>query len=430
MQRKPARKSRLSVSGSAPKSAPGTIHEHPALALSLALNELNTVGFNAGLFRDLAERRARAWMVKENLLNAGMQIACDRANELARAGAPLEQQLAALTEGTDRMNDPPPSNEPPEYISVLRDILDSGRRVCERARAALRAGGAKGLDAATQPNAAGQPRSVELHTKLREAERVFSNLSVGVGDPRFVIDEDAARMADLGKWFARTRDELGAVLETRGLDAPAPTPTVSVSPDLLDRLQRAAAAVDPGAIDRAAERAAVKAVEAMETRDDTGIGGTDTDWKDVQGRLFAKRDRGEPYTSLRKLSDELNCSDATIRKAIDDSETLQGWRARSTGPRAAPRATDLGAVVRGNARQATEPAPDDVLPDDDVDATMARLIDQAKPAERAKLNALDDAGRRALVATCQSQNLDDEPSPLEPDKPGVRPRKVKQHKRA
>ena len=112
MQRKPARKSRLSVSGSAPKSAPGTIHEHPALALSLALNELNTVGFNAGLFRDLAERRARAWMVKENLLNAGMQIAQTPTNS-PRAGAPLEQHWRQLTEGTDRMNDPPhPTNRP------------------------------------------------------------------------------------------------------------------------------------------------------------------------------------------------------------------------------------------------------------------------------------------------------------------------------
>ncbi|MBL9031171.1 MAG: hypothetical protein JNM80_05640, partial [Phycisphaerae bacterium] len=37
------------------------------------------------------------------------------------------------------------------------------------------------------------------------------------------------------------------VLARRGLDTPAPTPTVSVSPDLLDLLQRAAAAVDPGA---------------------------------------------------------------------------------------------------------------------------------------------------------------------------------------
>ncbi len=42
------------------------------------------------------------------------------------------------------------------------------------------------------------------------------------------------------------------------VSAVPPTPTVSVSPDLLDRLQRAAAAVDPGAIDRVAERAAEK----------------------------------------------------------------------------------------------------------------------------------------------------------------------------
>jgi hypothetical protein len=161
-----------------------------------------------------------------------------------------------------------------------------------------------------------------------------------------------------------------------------------------------------------------------------GIGGTDTDWGEVQGRLLTKWERAEPYTSLRKLAVELGCSDATIRKAIEQSDTLKGWKARSMGPKAAPKATDLGAVVRDNTRQTTEPGPDQVLPDDDVDATMARLIDQARPDERAKLNALDDAGRRALVATYLSQNLDDEPSPLKPDKPGDRPGKVKQYKRA
>ncbi len=208
----------------------------------------------------------------------------------------------------------------------------------------------------------------------------------------------------------------------------------NVNPDPVDgwvnRDTTPAAHGNHDAIDRAAERAAAKAVEAMETRDAPGIGGTDTDWKDVQGLLLAKRDRDEPYTSLRKLCRELKCSDATIRKAIDKSATLKGWQARSAGAKAAPKATDLGAVVRDNARQTTEPAPDDLLPDDDIQATMARLIDQAKPDERAKLNALDDAGRRALVATYQSQNLDDELSPLEPDKPGARPRKVLQHKRA
>lgn len=186
----------------------------------------------------------------------------------------------------------------------------------------------------------------------------------------------------------------------------------------------------------AGERIRAKAAQATDgvsvapeptARDDIGA---DADWESVQGCLLAKRERREPYTSLRMLANEFACSDATIRKAIDRSETLRGWRARSAEPKAACKATDLGAVVRDNTRQTTEPAPENVLPDDDVDATMARLIDQAKPDERAKLNALDDAGRRALVATYQSQNLDDEPSPLKPDKPGERPRKVKQHKRA
>ena len=61
---------------------------------------------------------------------------------------------------------------------------------------------------------------------------------------------------------------------------------------------------------------------------------------------------------------------------------------------------------------------------------MARLIDQARPDERAKLNALDNAGRRELVAMYQSQNLDDEPSPLARNKPGDWPLKVRQHKQA
>lgn len=157
---------------------------------------------------------------------------------------------------------------------------------------------------------------------------------------------------------------------------------------------------------------------------------SETDWHDIQKRLLAKRDRGEPFSSLRLLANELGCSDATIRKAIKKSDILQGWKKRSEGPKASPKAVSLSGVVGDSAPRSTEPAPDDVLSDDDVDATMARLINQARPDERAQLNALDEAGRRALVAQCQSQMLDDEPSPLKPDTPGERPRKVMHHKRA
>jgi len=154
-------------------------------------------------------------------------------------------------------------------------------------------------------------------------------------------------------------------------------------------------------------------------------------WKHVQGQLLAKQDRGEPYSSLLTLSDELGCVSGTIRKAIKNSVTLKGWRARSAGPKAAPKATSLSDAVTAERQQTSEPAPDDVLPDDDVDNLMARLIDQAKtPEQRAELNALNAAGRRELAAAFVAQNLDNEPSPLAPDKPGQRPKTVRQYKRA
>lgn len=209
-----------------------------------------------------------------------------------------------------------------------------------------------------------------------------------------------------------------------------PESGLSASTERLGLLQRRAPAVGSEQVEGAADAPTEKVTTAKGARDNFGIVGAGADWEIIQARLLAKRDRREPYTSCRALSKELKCSDATIRKAIGQSETLKGWKARSRGPKAAPKATDLSAAVRDNTRQTTEPAPDDVLPDDDVDAVMARLINHASPEDRAKLNALDDASRRELVATYHSHNLDNEPSPLEPDKPGERPRKVKQHKRA
>jgi hypothetical protein len=157
---------------------------------------------------------------------------------------------------------------------------------------------------------------------------------------------------------------------------------------------------------------------------------TTTDWNDIQGKLLAKREHGEPYTSLRSLAEEFGCSDATIRKAIDKSETLSRWQAENLGSKAAPKATDLGAVVKDNTRQTTEPAPDEVVPDDEVDNIMAILMDKAKPGERAALNAMNPDERRELARAFQAQNRDDEPSPLDPDREGGGSNRVRQHKRA
>lgn len=163
----------------------------------------------------------------------------------------------------------------------------------------------------------------------------------------------------------------------------------------------------------------------------TGAGsGTNTEWKDIQARLIAKRDRGEPYAPVRDLAKELKCSDSTIRKAIKASEALRGWQKRHSGPKAAPKAIALDEVVTSNAQQATEPAPADLLTRDDEAALWARLLDRADPASRAQLNAMGDSERRALVQSVYEQDLDGEPSPLDSDQPGKRPRRVTHPKRA
>lgn len=187
--------------------------EHPALTLFGALNGLHVTCSNAGAFRLLADTRRKKEEAREQILN----LRANAANARSRAGADAAEVAREFAQ-LDKLATSPPTPELTESMEPLRRGLATGREWCERARAALRAGGAKGLDAATQPNAAGQARSIELHTRLGELERAFVGLEVGLADPRIIILKEVERMADLGVWFGRTRDELRAVIELRGVD--------------------------------------------------------------------------------------------------------------------------------------------------------------------------------------------------------------------
>jgi hypothetical protein len=125
------------------------------------------------------------------------------------------------------------------------------------------------------------------------------------------------------------------------------------------------------------------------------------DWNVVQGKLLAKRERGEKFSSYRTLAEELGCSTATIRKAIKKSESLRGWAARARNP--APRAGPLNERQVDDAVQSREPDPADQLPKDEVDSIMARLIDMAKPEERAALEAMDTEQRREMAKAYADQ---------------------------
>jgi hypothetical protein len=131
---------------------------------------------------------------------------------------------------------------------------------------------------------------------------------------------------------------------------------------------------------------------------DRGAARGDVDWRDIQRRLLELYHRGEPYTSIGKLAKRLGCANATVQKAIRDSAKLEGWQARHTGSKRAPRATPLTDTLIDNTAQSREADPAMEAEADDVDIVFARLIQEARPEERAQLNDMDSEQRRKIIA--------------------------------
>lgn len=114
---------------------------------------------------------------------------------------------------------------------------------------------------------------------------------------------------------------------------------------------------------------------------------------------------GEKYTSQKELAERLDCSTSTINKAIKASVKLKGWMAR--GSKRSPKAQSFNEVVADNAVDLREADPAVTgLPDDEIDRIMASLIEQAKPDELAKLNELNEEGRREMAKLYMEQQQD------------------------
>ncbi len=198
--------------------------EHPARTLLHALNGLGTVYVNAHLFRNLADSRNRAKERHREMKDVLIQESLHQVNSMTLNGATRKEQWDAMRASEDAIQELRLPSEPAQCTeALLENVLNPGLKCCKVARTAIQGEGTKGLDAATLPNASGQTRTIELHTKLQEIELVFARLVVGISDPRFILDHDIARLVELGNWFALARDELVAVIEMHGLDGPAPS---------------------------------------------------------------------------------------------------------------------------------------------------------------------------------------------------------------
>lgn len=157
--------------------------------------------------------------------------------------------------------------------------------------------------------------------------------------------------------------------------------------------------------------------------------GAGRDWRQVQLELLAKRERGEPYTSARKLAMELGCSDSTIRKAIKHSETLGGWAKRSM-PGTPASARSLNDVILDTKPQSREANPLDQVSDEESDQIFRRLLDQASKEERLKLLALGPGDRELLALELRAQLRDQEASPLDESPHGKRADRMRPPRRA
>ena len=301
-------------------------------------------------------------------MDTWIEVANDRAAAALRDGQPKLQVFSELQKALD--NRPRPEVNP-ALVTQLLEFLDQLEDFGTMAQSALNDGGAKPLDAAIAPGTA--TRSIALGVQINRALSAYRALRIGLSQPDLIPDEHLSTAMALATQFRHTADELEVACRV-----------IEPKPD----------SKPP------------QSVPASEVR-----------WTDVQARLVAMYDRGDPYTSVNALAKRLGCGNATVQKAIKPSQAslerlegearaeavaaarkLAGWQARAISTNGAPRAISINEVVADKAEQTREADPAKETECDDWDIEFARLIEDAEPDERARLNELDDDGRRELVA--------------------------------
>lgn len=123
----------------------------------------------------------------------------------------------------------------------------------------------------------------------------------------------------------------------------------------------------------------------------------------VQALLIAKMQRSDPFTSFRALVKELRqqlpgVSLSMVRTAFDKSPVLKTWKDAGLAARQRNR---KGRDVRLNRVH------EDSAGDDGDGAIWARLLAEATPDERARLNAMSDDGRAELIRLERGQLAED-----------------------
>ncbi len=191
----------------------------PQTRLYVALGALKVVGGYSELFLTLADNRKRLSTFRSDALNALAEAARLRAVGKLRAQKPRRkamkgtgipsafagiEEMKSVCEAAEKLTMPP---EPETSLYILRGLLWDGEEWVARARMAIAEKGASALDTALSPGT--MRTSIDLGETLTQMQAVLDRLSVGIGTPDADIRQDAERLATLGAWFGKARDQLG-----------------------------------------------------------------------------------------------------------------------------------------------------------------------------------------------------------------------------
>lgn len=121
-------------------------------------------------------------------------------------------------------------------------------------------------------------------------------------------------------------------------------------------------------------------------------------WPEAQVQLERIKATGKAFTSQREMAERIGCGPSTVTKAIENGGAdLQDWASKKRGAASRKVVATIDGAIGDATPQNREADPADILDDDDVDKAMRALMEQAEPNERARINAMSPADRRALA---------------------------------
>jgi hypothetical protein len=113
-------------------------------------------------------------------------------------------------------------------------------------------------------------------------------------------------------------------------------------------------------------------------------------WPQVAERLVRLMKQGEPWTSQRKMAEQIGCSLWAINKAIKETPDLHKWTNARSAQEADPRAQSITEVVTDRTSQSRELDPTD-------DLAIREFMEKADPETRAWFQALSTENQLAYL---------------------------------